>query len=248
MAIMGRQSDQESQLRQDTGGKPGNRAPEQTFEEVRYLKHLIETEMPVRVKLTDGEEVSGTIEYYDHSFIRLTRKDGPNLFIYKHEIKYLVEEGSSGRAIAPPSRIPSGNRRGNRARGRRVAGHLLRAARAVRAEGRVRPGHGSRSRLRETGGRAVAVPLSAHGIVAEEGGGHTSPSEYRWYVDPLDGTTNFAHSFPIFNVTLALERAGEMLVGVVFDPIRQEMFTAERGSGACLNNRRIRVSSRQPSR
>ena len=50
-----------------------------------------------------------------------------------------------------------------------------------------------------------------HGIVAEEGGGHTSPSEYRWYVDPLDGTTNFAHSFPIFNVTLALERAGEMV-------------------------------------
>jgi myo-inositol-1(or 4)-monophosphatase len=83
----------------------------------------------------------------------------------------------------------------------------------------------------------------AHGIVAEEGGGHTSSSEYRWYVDPLDGTTNFAHSLPIFNVTLALEQAGEMLVGVVFDPIRQEMFTAERGSGAYLNNRRIRVSA-----
>jgi myo-inositol-1(or 4)-monophosphatase len=82
----------------------------------------------------------------------------------------------------------------------------------------------------------------AHGIVAEEGGGHTSPSEFRWYVDPLDGTTNFAHSFPLFNVTLALEQAGEMIVGVVFDPIRQEMFTAERGSGAYLNNRRMRVS------
>jgi myo-inositol-1(or 4)-monophosphatase len=82
----------------------------------------------------------------------------------------------------------------------------------------------------------------AHGIVAEEGGGHTSASEFRWYVDPLDGTTNFAHSFPLFNVTLALEQAGEMIVGVVFDPIRQEMFTAERGSGAYLNNRRIRVS------
>jgi len=82
-----------------------------------------------------------------------------------------------------------------------------------------------------------------HGIVAEEGGGHPSPSEYRWYVDPLDGTTNFAHSFPIFNVTLALERAGEVAVGVVFDPIRQEMFTAERGSGSWLNNRRIRVAA-----
>ena len=58
---------------------------------MRYLKHLIEAEIPVRVKLTDGEEVEGTIEYYDHSFIRLTRKDAPNLFIYKHEIMYLTE-------------------------------------------------------------------------------------------------------------------------------------------------------------
>ncbi|MCZ2151110.1 MAG: inositol monophosphatase [Bryobacterales bacterium] len=81
-----------------------------------------------------------------------------------------------------------------------------------------------------------------HGIVAEEGGGHESSSEYRWYVDPLDGTTNFAHGYPVFNVTLALERAGEMIVGVIFDPVRQEMFTAERGSGAWLNNRRIHVS------
>ena len=48
----------------------------------------------MRIKLTDGEVVSGTVEYYDHSFIRLTRKDGPNLFIYKHDIKYLIEEGS----------------------------------------------------------------------------------------------------------------------------------------------------------
>ena len=60
---------------------------------MRYLRHLIEAEIPIRVKLTDGEEVSGTIEYYDHSFIRLTRTDGPNLFIFKHEIKYLVEGG-----------------------------------------------------------------------------------------------------------------------------------------------------------
>src|SRR5262249_37681556 len=82
----------------------------------------------------------------------------------------------------------------------------------------------------------------AHNIVAEEGGGHRSASEFRWYVAPLDGTTNFAHSFPMFNVTLGLERAGEMVAGVVYDPVRQEMFTAELGSGAWLNNRRIRVS------
>ncbi len=82
-----------------------------------------------------------------------------------------------------------------------------------------------------------------HGIMAEEGGGHESPSDYRWFVDPLDGTTNFAHSFPVFNVTLGLEKAGEMIAGVIFDPTRQEMFTAERGSGAWLNNRRIHVSA-----
>jgi myo-inositol-1(or 4)-monophosphatase len=82
----------------------------------------------------------------------------------------------------------------------------------------------------------------SHGIVAEEGGGHEGASEFRWYVDPLDGTTNFAHGFPVFNVTLALEQAGELIAGVVFDPTRQEMFTAEKGGGAYLNNRRIRVS------
>jgi myo-inositol-1(or 4)-monophosphatase len=83
----------------------------------------------------------------------------------------------------------------------------------------------------------------AHGIVAEEGGGHESASDFRWYVDPLDGTTNFAHGYPTFNTTLALEQAGEMIAGVIFDPIRQELFSAERGAGAYLNNRRIHVSS-----
>jgi len=82
----------------------------------------------------------------------------------------------------------------------------------------------------------------SHTVVAEEGGGHKGSSEYCWYVDPLDGTTNFAHTFPMFNVTLALERAGEVIAGVIYDPLRQELFTAERGGGAYLNNRRIRVS------
>ena len=81
-----------------------------------------------------------------------------------------------------------------------------------------------------------------HSILAEEGGGHESPSEYRWYVDPLDGTTNFAHSFPMFNVTLGLEQAGEMIAGVIYDPVRREMFSAERGAGAYLNNHRMKVS------
>lgn len=82
----------------------------------------------------------------------------------------------------------------------------------------------------------------SHSIVAEEGGGHSGSPEYCWYVDPLDGTTNFAHGFPMYNVTLALEQSGELIAGVIFDPERNEMFTAERGSGAYLNNRRIRVS------
>ena len=71
-----------------------SRAPEQTFEEVKYLRHLIENHVPVKVKLLDNEEVSGVVEYYDHSFIRVTRKDAPNLFIFKHDIKYLYEEES----------------------------------------------------------------------------------------------------------------------------------------------------------
>lgn len=82
----------------------------------------------------------------------------------------------------------------------------------------------------------------AHSILAEEGGGHKGTSEFQWYVDPLDGTTNFAHGFPVYNVTLGLERAGELIAGVIVDPFRQEVFTAEKGSGAFLNGNRIHVS------
>ena len=81
-----------------------------------------------------------------------------------------------------------------------------------------------------------------HSIVAEEGGGQEGDSEYRWYVDPLDGTTNFFHGFPMFNVTLALERAGESIAGCIYDPVRDEMFAAERGGGARLNGAPIQVS------
>jgi myo-inositol-1(or 4)-monophosphatase len=82
----------------------------------------------------------------------------------------------------------------------------------------------------------------SHAIVAEESGGHEGTSEYRWYVDPLDGTTNFAHGFPVYNVTLALERAGELIAGVIYDPTRDEMFSAELGGGARLNGKRIQVT------
>ena len=74
-----------------TGGKGTTRAPEQTFEEIKYLKYLIEKQIPVQVKLSDDETVEGIVEYYDQSFIRITRKDNPNLFIFKHDIKYIEE-------------------------------------------------------------------------------------------------------------------------------------------------------------
>ncbi len=81
-----------------------------------------------------------------------------------------------------------------------------------------------------------------HGIVAEEGGRAEMQAEMRWYVDPLDGTTNFAHGFPMWNVTLALARKGEVIAGVVFDPLNRELFAAERGAGARLNGAPMRVS------
>jgi len=81
-----------------------------------------------------------------------------------------------------------------------------------------------------------------HDIVGEEGGGQKTDSDYCWYVDPLDGTTNFAHGFPVFCVTLALAYRGEAIAGVVYDPTRQELFTAEQGEGAYLNHKRIHVS------
>jgi len=81
-----------------------------------------------------------------------------------------------------------------------------------------------------------------HSILAEEGSGHETGGEYRWYVDPLDGTTNFAHGYPVYNVTIGLEKAGEMIAGVVYDPSLDELFACERGAGAYKNGRRIHVS------
>src|SRR5438105_3125404 len=82
-----------------------------------------------------------------------------------------------------------------------------------------------------------------HDVMGEEGTRIESGSDYRWYVDPLDGTTNFAHGFPVFCVSLALEFKGQRIAGVVYDPTRNELFSAEQGRGAYLNNRPIRVSA-----
>jgi myo-inositol-1(or 4)-monophosphatase len=97
----------------------------------------------------------------------------------------------------------------------------------------------------------LAGAFPTHGIYGEEGTRDQMESEFRWYVDPLDGTTNFAHGFPVFCVVLGLERRakglradedGEMVAGVIYDPLRDEMFLAERGKGAFLNGRAIHVS------
>lgn len=81
-----------------------------------------------------------------------------------------------------------------------------------------------------------------HDVLGEEQGLVDTGSEYRWYVDPLDGTTNFAHGFPVFCVSMALEYQGRRIAGVVYDPTRDELFAAEQGSGAYLNRQRIEVS------
>ena len=85
----------------------------------------------------------------------------------------------------------------------------------------------------------------SHGIVAEEGGRAEMDSELRWYVDPLDGTTNFAHGYPQWNVTLALALNDEVIAGVVYDPLNRELFAAEKGAGARLNGAPIHVSKTQ---
>jgi host factor-I protein len=71
--------------------KSQQKAPEQTFQEVKYLRHLIDNAVPVRLRLSDNSEVTGLIEFYDANFIRITRKGEPNLFVFKHDIKYLYE-------------------------------------------------------------------------------------------------------------------------------------------------------------
>jgi myo-inositol-1(or 4)-monophosphatase len=128
----------------------------------------------------------------------------------------------------------------------RSAGHLLREAlggrRHIRHKGVI-------DIVTEMDHRAEALIVGRlraafpdHAILAEESGDHAGRSEYRWHVDPLDGTSNYAHGLPIFAVSVALERAGALELGVAYDPTRDECFVAERGRGATLNGEAIRVS------
>jgi myo-inositol-1(or 4)-monophosphatase len=81
-----------------------------------------------------------------------------------------------------------------------------------------------------------------HAIFAEESGRDSSESEHVWLIDPIDGTTNYAHAYPFFSISIALEINGEVEVGLVYDPVKDEMFTAEKGKGAFLNGESISVS------
>jgi len=84
-----------------------------------------------------------------------------------------------------------------------------------------------------------------HSILAEETGDSGGSSPFKWIIDPLDGTTNYAHSYPCFCVSLAIEYEGEVIYGTVYDPMREEIFTAEKGNGAYVNGKIIKVSSTQ---
>ena len=87
----------------------------------------------------------------------------------------------------------------------------------------------------------IKAAYPEHSILAEESGEHAG-NDFVWVIDPLDGTTNFIHGFPQYAVSIALKYKGRIEVGVVYDPLREELFTAKRGGGAMLNNRRLRVT------
>ena len=89
----------------------------------------------------------------------------------------------------------------------------------------------------------IRAKWPTHDVLGEEGARIETGSDYKWYVDPLDGTTNFAHGFPVFCVSLAIDYKGKRVAGVLYDPTRDELFSAESGSGAYLNGERMRVST-----
>jgi myo-inositol-1(or 4)-monophosphatase len=88
----------------------------------------------------------------------------------------------------------------------------------------------------------IKAAYPEHAILAEESGRHKG-NDFVWIIDPLDGTTNFLHGFPQYSVSIALKYKGKLEVGVVYDPLRDELFTAKRGGGAMLNSRRLRVTN-----
>ncbi|MBI4592882.1 MAG: inositol monophosphatase [Candidatus Rokubacteria bacterium] len=129
----------------------------------------------------------------------------------------------------------------------RAAGHLLR--REFSGPRRISYKGGPTDLVTEMDARAEAIVVQAlheafpdDGVLAEEGGGSPGRSGRRWIVDPLDGTTNYAHGVPLFGVSIGLEADGRVILGVVYDPSRDELYVAERGQGAFLGDQRLTVS------
>jgi len=89
---------------------------------------------------------------------------------------------------------------------------------------------------------AINSGFPDHGILSEESPAQNSKAKLRWIIDPLDGTTNYAHGYPVFCVSIALENEGLIVLGVIYDPLREDMFVAERGKGAYLNGKKMKVS------
>ena len=101
-------------------------------------------------------------------------------------------------------------------------------------------------RSEETIYRELSKARPGYGFLMEERGTVEGPDKtHRWIVDPLDGTTNFLHGIPLFAIAMALERDGEIVCGLVYNPILDELYTAEKGQGAYINNRRLRVAARK---
>ena len=127
-----------------------------------------------------------------------------------------------------------------------AAGEVLRSGfggeQAVRYKGEVDLVTEVDERAERVIGELLRDAFPGYGMLAEEGGRLPGEDDARWIVDPLDGTTNYAHGLPIFAVSVALERADEVVLGVVHDPIRGETYVAGRGGGATLNGEPIRVS------
>jgi myo-inositol-1(or 4)-monophosphatase len=131
----------------------------------------------------------------------------------------------------------------------REAGAAIRAVAEAGVREIVFKGEGKRDLVTEADKRSEQIIIDAihsrypdHRILAEEGTSTGGEGDYRWIVDPLDGTTNFAHHYPLYCVSIAVERAGETVVGVVYAPYMDELFVAIRGGGATLNGAPIRVS------
>jgi len=93
--------------------------------------------------------------------------------------------------------------------------------------------------------QAIKNKYADHSILAEEGSGNENKSDFRWVIDPLDGTTNFTHDFPFYCVSIGLEYKDKVIVGAVYDPVRDELFHAAMGRGAWLNRKKISVSSQK---